>query len=151
VGPVKLTVAVEFRHTRHDLRKQKLCPHAELVRKKRLPKAGGIMMDSPPYDSMQPLQELARYFPPIHLEAQRDARDTMGGVQNLRHWARAERLELAWRAVDTSLRPDYGDSDDDTDEECDATTGELIDDAEKSLLSAEAKAVPHTETAEAES
>ena len=39
------------------------------------------------------------------------------------------------------MRPEYGDSDDDTDEEYDATTGELIDDAEKSLLlSAEAKA-----------
>jgi hypothetical protein len=47
---------------------------------------------------------------------------------------RAERSALAWRAVDQGMRPKYGDSDDDTDEEYDATTGELIDDAEKSML-----------------
>ena len=70
----------------------------------------------------------------------RGERDTTGGVKNLRWWSRAERYALAWRAKGMDMRAEYGDSDDDTDEEYDADTGELIDDVESNLLSAKAKA-----------
>ena len=130
-----------LRSHRNDLRKQELCPHVELVRKRNTPRYGGLLMDCPPYDSVAHLLEIAGYFPPVMLRAQRGTRDTDGGIANLRRRARGERNELAWRAADLALRPDYGadDADDDTDEEYDADTGDLIDDAEKNLLSAEEK------------
>jgi hypothetical protein len=108
-----------LRAQRNDLRKQELCPHA-----------------------VHQLMELAGYFPPIMLKVQRDARDTMCGIANLRRRARGERNALAWRAQDLALRPEYGDADDDTDEEYDAETGELVADVDKNLhvLTAEDKA-----------
>jgi hypothetical protein len=130
-----------LRAHRNDPRKQELCPHAELVRKRRLPRHGGIMMDAPPYDSVPRLMELAGYFAPVMLEAQRDGRDTQRGIANLRRRARGERNERDWRAQDLALRPEYGDADDDTEDEYDAETGEPVADIEaKNLLSAEEKA-----------
>jgi hypothetical protein len=125
---------------RNDPRKQELCPHAELVRKRRLPRYGGIMMDAPPFDTVPQLMELAWYFAPVMLEAQRDEQDTLRGIANLRRRARGERNERDWRAQDLALRPDYGDADDDTEDEYDAETGEPVADIEaKNLLSAEEK------------
>jgi hypothetical protein len=119
-----------LRAHRNDPRKQELCPHAELVRTRNLPRHGGIMMDAPPYDSVPRLMELAGYFAPVMLEAQRDSRDTQRGIANLRRRARGERNERDWRAQDLALRPEYGDADDDTEDEYDAETGEPVADIE---------------------
>jgi hypothetical protein len=98
-------------------------------------------MDAQLYDTVHQLMALARYFAPIMLEAQRDPRDRLGGIENLRRRARGERNERDWRAQDLAPRPEYGDADGDTDEEYDADTGELIEDGEeKNLLTAEEKA-----------
>jgi hypothetical protein len=53
------------------------------------------MMDAPPYDTAHQLMTMVGYFALVLLEAQRDQRDELGGIANLRWRARGERNERA--------------------------------------------------------
>lgn len=88
----------------NDPRKQELLPHAELVRRGWLPKAGGLLMDVPAFASVEQLERLAGRMPS-------GAWNADGGAGLIAR-ARAEQAKLRWLAMDAELQPTYGNASD---------------------------------------
>jgi hypothetical protein len=137
-----------LRSTDDDPRKQQLLPYAELVRKGRLPRYGGLLTDVPAFTSVKQLERLAGCKP------KGSWRTRAGGVAER---AEAEKRALAWQEDDASLKPEYGsDSEEedegdkpkpkaDTDADVPADDGDEAADAEK----AQAAKIKARDTAEA--
>lgn len=96
-----------LRSTDDDPRKQQLLPYAELVRKGRLPRYGGLLTDVPAFTSVKQLKRLAGCKP------KGSWRTRTGGVAE---GAEAEKRALAWQTDDADLKPTYGTDSEDEDE-----------------------------------